>query len=102
MRPSQIGFPAEYLVNLKSLEEKDKNLKVGEYLIEELPPLDFGRIAVQTAKQVNKAFNETPSVDLSRMKPNEKRELAAAYLKRQESENKIKDLKSVFADEINK
>ncbi len=39
-------------INLKSLEEKDKNLKVGEYLIEELPPLDFGRIAVQTAKQV--------------------------------------------------
>ena len=33
----------------------------------------------------DRAFNETPSVDLSRMKPNEKRELAAAYLKRQES-----------------
>ena len=59
-------------------------------------------LVFQTAKQVNKAFNETPSVDLSRMKPNEKRELAAAYLKRQESENKIKDLESVFADEINK
>mgnify|MGYP001460657130 CR=1 FL=1 len=27
-------------------------LKVGEFLIDELPPLDFGRIAVQTAKQV--------------------------------------------------
>ena len=48
-------LPLEERVNknkLKSLEEKDKNLKVGEYLIEELPPLDFGRIAVQTAKQV--------------------------------------------------
>ena len=60
------------------------------------------KLVFQTAKQVNKAFNETPAVDLSRMKPNEKRELAAAYLKRQESENKIKDLESVFVDEINK
>ena len=32
---------------------KDKSkLKVGEFLMEELPPLDFGRIAVQTAKHV--------------------------------------------------
>lgn len=30
------------------------------------------KLVFQTAKQVNKAFNETPSVDLSRMKPNEK------------------------------
>ena len=60
------------------------------------------KLVFQTAKQVNKAFNETPTVDLSRMKPSEKRELAAAYLKRQESENKIKDLESVFVDEINK
>lgn len=26
--------------------------KIGEFLIDELPPLDFGRIAAQTAKQV--------------------------------------------------
>ena len=32
---------------------KDKSkLKIGEFLVEELPPLDFGRIAVQTAKHV--------------------------------------------------
>lgn len=28
------------------------NVEVGEFLIDELPPLDFGRIAAQTAKQV--------------------------------------------------
>ena len=31
---------------------KEIKLGIGEFLIEELPPLDFGRIAVQTAKQV--------------------------------------------------
>lgn len=30
----------------------DKNIKVGEFLIDALPPIDFGRIAAQTAKQV--------------------------------------------------
>ncbi|MDI2091096.1 transcription termination factor NusA [Commensalibacter oyaizuii] len=28
------------------------NIKVGEYIIDPLPPIDFGRIAAQTAKQV--------------------------------------------------
>lgn len=30
----------------------DKNITVGEFLIDQLPPIDFGRIAAQTAKQV--------------------------------------------------
>lgn len=30
----------------------DPNIKVGEFLIDQLPPIDFGRIAAQTAKQV--------------------------------------------------
>jgi N utilization substance protein A len=38
-------------INQNDLPPKSK-LNVGEFLIEELPPLDFGRIAVQTAKQV--------------------------------------------------
>ena len=38
-------------INLTQLPKKN-SLKIGEFLIEELPPLDFGRIAVQTAKQV--------------------------------------------------
>jgi N utilization substance protein A len=31
---------------------KDKSLKVGEKIFEELPQIDFGRIAAQSAKQV--------------------------------------------------
>lgn len=30
----------------------DENIKVGEFIVDALPPIDFGRIAAQTAKQV--------------------------------------------------
>ena len=33
-------------------QKKDKNLKIGDEIIDVLPPMDFGRIAAQTAKQV--------------------------------------------------
>src|SRR5215475_6164179 len=36
----------------KQAEARDPSLKVGDFLIDELPPIDFGRIAAQTAKQV--------------------------------------------------
>ncbi len=39
-------------INISNLNKDNKSLKVGEFVKEELPPLDFGRIAVQTAKQV--------------------------------------------------
>src|SRR3990167_7950625 len=37
---------------LKEAQESDPNLKVGDFLIELLPPIDLGRVAAQTAKQV--------------------------------------------------
>ncbi len=39
-------------LTLKEAKAYDKNIKVGEYIIDVLPPMDFGRIAAQTAKQV--------------------------------------------------
>jgi N utilization substance protein A len=33
-------------------QKRDPNLKVGDLIVDELPPIDFGRIAAQTAKQV--------------------------------------------------
>lgn len=33
-------------------KKKDASLKVGDFIIDPLPPIDFGRIAAQTAKQV--------------------------------------------------
>ncbi|MBR2033382.1 MAG: transcription termination factor NusA, partial [Alphaproteobacteria bacterium] len=37
---------------LDEAQAYDPNIKVGEFLIDPLPPIDFGRIAAQTAKQV--------------------------------------------------
>ena len=39
-------------IELLEAKKKNKDLKVGEYFIDQLPQIDFGRIAVQTAKQV--------------------------------------------------
>ena len=39
-------------IPLKAAVRRDPNLKVGDFIIDELPPIDFGRIAAQTAKQV--------------------------------------------------
>lgn len=37
---------------LEDAKMYDKDAKVGEFIIDVLPPIDFGRIAAQTAKQV--------------------------------------------------
>ena len=39
-------------ITLKDAKCYDRNLKVGDFIIDALPPIDFGRIAAQTAKQV--------------------------------------------------
>ena len=39
-------------LRLKDAKGYDKNISVGEFIIDVIPPIDFGRIAAQTAKQV--------------------------------------------------
>jgi len=39
-------------VDLAKARRKNPNAKVGDFLVDPLPPIDFGRIAAQTAKQV--------------------------------------------------
>ncbi len=43
---------AIHLITLDQATKEKKDAKVGDFLIDDLPPLDFGRIAAQTAKQV--------------------------------------------------
>ncbi|MDX1580400.1 MAG: transcription termination factor NusA, partial [Alphaproteobacteria bacterium] len=43
---------AEVTVDYADQLEPEKKHQIGDEIIEELPPLDFGRIAAQTAKQV--------------------------------------------------
>ncbi|MBQ7303663.1 MAG: transcription termination/antitermination protein NusA, partial [Alphaproteobacteria bacterium] len=40
-------------LRLRDAKCYDKDIQVGEFIIDPLPPIDFGRIAAQTAKQVN-------------------------------------------------
>ena len=40
------------LEDAKKIDPKNKDLKLGEKIFEELPQIDFGRIAAQSAKQV--------------------------------------------------
>ena len=39
-------------LTLDEAKNYDENIKVGEFVVDALPPIDFGRIAAQTAKQV--------------------------------------------------
>jgi len=39
-------------VTLAQAQRKNPNAKLGDFLVDPLPPIDFGRIAAQTAKQV--------------------------------------------------
>ena len=39
-------------ITLHQAQKKDKTLEIGDLIIDPLPPIDFGRIAAQTAKQV--------------------------------------------------
>ena len=39
-------------MSFKEADRRDLKLSIGDYYIQNLPPIDFGRIAAQTAKQV--------------------------------------------------
>ena len=39
-------------ISLKEARRRNKAAQLGDYIAEELPPLDFGRVAAQNAKQV--------------------------------------------------
>ncbi|MGE3770693.1 MAG: transcription termination factor NusA [Bdellovibrionales bacterium] len=39
-------------IDLKHAKKQKADVAVGDFLVDELPPIDFGRIAAQTAKQV--------------------------------------------------
>ncbi|MHA1164546.1 MAG: transcription termination factor NusA [Alphaproteobacteria bacterium] len=39
-------------ISLKEARKRNKAAELGDYIAEELPPLDFGRVAAQNAKQV--------------------------------------------------
>src|SRR6201996_101339 len=39
-------------ITLKAARKSNPKIEVGEFIVDDLPPIDLGRIAAQTAKQV--------------------------------------------------
>jgi len=55
MRYRQVADPIENEATQMTLEEaleRNPDAKIGDFIVDPLPPIDFGRIAAQTAKQV--------------------------------------------------
>jgi N utilization substance protein A len=44
--------PVPHAIHIEDAQKRDPNLKVGDYVEEPLPSIEFGRIGAQTAKQV--------------------------------------------------
>ena len=56
------------LKDAESIDKKNKNLKIGDKIYEELPQIDFGRIAAQSAKQViSQKVREAEKIDNMRI-----------------------------------
>jgi len=49
---SPVNFDTEISLDQATKIEKKEGMKVGDEIFEQLPPVDFGRIAAQTARQV--------------------------------------------------
>ena len=80
-------------INLDVAKQKNKSIKIGEFLKEQLPQIDFGRIAVQTAKQVifQKVKEAERSVQFEQFK-DKTGEIVNGIVKRVEYGNIIVDL----------
>ncbi len=55
MRFLEVADPVENeatQINIPNAQERNPAAQIGDYLADALPPIDFGRIAAQTAKQV--------------------------------------------------
>ena len=80
-------------IDLKDAHAKDKELQIGDFLIDQLPQIDFGRIAVQTAKQVivQKVKEAERSMQYSQFK-DKVGEIVNGIVKRVEYGNVVVDL----------
>lgn len=85
-------------IALSEAHKKDKNLKVGDEIIDPLPPMDFGRIAAQTAKQVitQKVREAERMCQFNEMK-SRKGEIISGIVKRVEGGNLVIEVNHVEA-----
>ena len=80
-------------IDLKAAKKKNKEAEVGDFISEELPPIEFGRIAAQSAKQV--IFQKVRDAERDRQYDEFKdkiNEVISGIVKRVEYGNVIVDL----------
>ena len=80
-------------IDLKQARKKNKEAEIGDFISEELPPLEFGRIAAQSAKQV--IFQKVRDAERDRQYDEFKdkiEEVISGIVKRVEYGNVIVDL----------
>ncbi len=85
-------------ISLVNAQKKDKSLKLGDVIVDPLPPMDFGRIAAQTAKQVitQKVREAERMCQYNEMK-SRKGEIVSGIVKRVEGGNLIVEVAHVEA-----
>ena len=80
-------------ISLKDAKKKRKDIKIGEFVIEELPDIDIGRISAQVAKQVLvQNIKEAESVKNFELYKDKIGETITGLVKRMEFGNIIIDL----------
>ena len=85
-------------ISLAEAQKKDKSLKVGDEIIDMLPPMDFGRIAAQTAKQViTQKVREAERMRQYNEMKDKKGEIVNGIVKRVEGGNLILEIGRVEA-----
>ena len=81
------------LKDANSDQKKNETLKVGDKIYEELPQVDFGRIAAQSAKQViSQRVREAEKSRQYEDFKDKKGQILSGVIKRQEYSNVIVDL----------
>ena len=85
-------------ISLTEAQKKDASLKLGDEIVDPLPPMDFGRIAAQTAKQVitQKVREAERMCQYNEMK-SRKGEIVSGIVKRVEGGNLIVEVAHVEA-----
>ena len=80
-------------ISLKDAKKKQKDIKIGEFIIEKLPDIDIGRISAQIAKQVLvQNIKEVESVKNYELYKDKVGETISGIVKRMEFGNIIMDL----------
>ena len=80
-------------ISLKDAKKKQKDIKIGEFIVEKLPDIDIGRISAQIAKQVLvQHIKEAESVKNYELYKDKVGETISGLVKRMEFGNIVVDL----------